>query len=159
MKFKKKIVLYMFIFKPIAHPLWNSVEAIKHHAEFLHRLAMTMMSSANRRWVMYSPLMLMLSPCHSRSLKASSIVAVNSFREITSFLRLFSMESPSCSAPVLEPTWWRYHTNTSTLWCTDSQYGIAGVTQVPPMFPPIRWLSHSPQTLSIMESYTLRSSV
>ena len=122
----------------------------------------------NQRWVqymlklelqLYSNWLTDFDKIISNSLKASSIVAENSFREITSFLRLFSMESPSCSAPVLEPTWWRYHTNTSTLWCTDSQYGIAGVTQVPPMFPPIRWLSHSPQTLSIMASYTLRSSV
>lgn len=50
--------------------------------------AMTTMSSANRRWFMCLPLILMPNPSQSRSFKASSIALVKRLGEMTSHCAL-----------------------------------------------------------------------
>ncbi|KAI8421598.1 hypothetical protein MSG28_009611 [Choristoneura fumiferana] len=115
-----------------AHPLGDSIEAFEHQAEFFHPLC-------HEHDIVGKPKVLMPSPFHCRSLKASSKAAVNSFGDMTSpCLKPLFKELPSNSVPVLGPKKWRFYTNTTTFRYTDSQYDIAGETLAPPRFNQIK---------------------
>lgn len=71
-------------------------------------LAMTTISSANLKWVMYSTLMLMSTLDQSRTSETSTFAAVNSFGESDS-------KAAKGSSPILRLILWYFRTHISTL--------------------------------------------